>query len=125
MEEVMARKFAHGSGGRNASGLRQMLHDRQRRLFGPRGRFSGWPSEFATALENGDDVLVESSILLQVCSFEGLPADQYGYGGSEYGKVFLLSDDNLTQWTAEDQAALDPEPDAHCKGGRMCSRCVP
>jgi hypothetical protein len=89
----------NSSGHGNAAGLRQMLVDRQRREFGPASRWydaDRWPTPHAQALEAGDDVLVESSDLLQVFTFEGLPADRYGYGGPDHGKTFLLSGDSLT-----------------------------
>ena len=61
------------------------------------------------------------------------PATSSVFRGQYFRKPFLLSaDDVLTEWTDEDQAAADPEPDSHCKGidpktglPRVCFRCDP
>jgi hypothetical protein len=71
-------------------------------------------------------VVVSSAAMMCALLHANLPCDDYAFGGAQYGKWFHVSgDDVVTEWTAEDQAALDPEPDAHCTGGRTCMRCDP
>ena len=71
-------------------------------------------------------MLVSSSGMMCALMHANLPCEDYTFGGAHYGKYFHVSEDDVvTEWTDEDQAALDPEPEKHCKGGRTCIRCDP
>jgi hypothetical protein len=119
----------HGSLSRaRKSGMRPLLFVEHRSRFGPGGRWHlpGYVSDYARALEAGDPVVVSSAAMMCALLHANLLCDDFAFGGAHYGKSFHVSgDDVVTEWTAEDQAELDPEPDAHCKGGRTCFRCDP
>lgn len=108
--------------------MRPLLLADHRRRFGPSTRWHrpGHVSDYARALEAGEPVVISSSTMMCALLHANLPADDYMFGGVHHGRWFHVSgDDVVTEWTAEDQAALDPEPDSHCKGGRTCYRCDP
>jgi hypothetical protein len=108
--------------------LRQLLLAYWRSRFGPTGRWHipGRVSEYEQALVAGEAIVIDSSTLMCALNHARLPSDDYGYGGRHWGKQWHLDVDGaLSEWTAEDQAALDAEHDAHCKGGRTCMRCDP
>jgi hypothetical protein len=124
----MAERMKGSPGRARKSGMRPLLLAEHRRQFGPGSRWHrpGYMSDYARALEAGEAVLVSSSGMMCALLHANLPCEDYAFGGAHYGKQFHVSgDDVVTEWTAEDQAALDPEPDAHCKGGRTCVRCDP
>jgi hypothetical protein len=96
--------------------------------FGPGSRWHlpGYVSDYTRALEAGEPVVVSSVSMMCALMHANLPSDDYAFGGVHYGKYFHVSgDDVVTEWTAEDQAELDTEPEKHCKGGRTCMRCDP
>jgi hypothetical protein len=108
--------------------LRQLLLAYWRNRFGPTGRWHipGRVSEYEQALVAGEAIVVDSSTIMCALNHANLPCDDYAFGGRHSGKQWHLDVDGaLTEWTAEDQAALDPEPEKHCKGGRTCMRCDP
>jgi hypothetical protein len=109
--------------------LRALLLAEYRRNVGPGSRWhmpGRPPSDYEQALVAGEQVVVSSSTLMRALLQAGLPSDDYVFGGRHSGKQWHLDIDGaLTEWTAEDQAELDPEPDSHCKGGRTCMRCDP
>jgi hypothetical protein len=108
--------------------LRQVVLKDHRNRFGPGGRWHipGRVSEYEQALVAGKPVVVDSGTLMCALLHAGLPSDPYVYGGRHWGKQLMLDvEGTLTEWSAEDQAALDPEPDKHCKRGRTCMRCDP
>jgi hypothetical protein len=101
--------------------LRQVLlrDHRQRFGLGSRWHIPGRVSDYEQALVAGEAIVVDSGTLMVALLHAGLPSDDYAFGGSHWGKQWL------SEWTAEDQAALDPEPEKHCKGRRTCMRCDP
>jgi hypothetical protein len=109
--------------------LRQLLLQEHRKRFGPGGRWHipGRVSEYEQALVAGEAIVVDSATIMCALLHAGMPSDEYAFGGRHSGKQWHLDIDGaLTEWTAEDQAELDPEPEKHCKGGgRTCVRCDP
>jgi hypothetical protein len=73
----------------NAPGLRDVLiGERDRSLL--RWEIPGKPDAFLTALRAGEPVLVSDAQLMCALMHAGMPADQFAYGGVEYGKRFVL-----------------------------------
>ena len=90
--------------------LRQLLLAYWRSRFGPTGRWHipGRVSDYEQALVAGEAIVVDSSTIMCALNHAGLPSDDYAFGGSHWGKQWHLDVDGaLSEWTAEDEAALD------------------
>jgi len=86
----------------NSSGLRGLLVAEWDRSMA-RWRILGRVSEYEEALKSGAEVLVSSSQMLRALSLAGLSYRQFAYGGSGWGKTFMLDDrDQLHEWSGGD-----------------------
>jgi hypothetical protein len=108
----MAERLKGGTGRRRVDNtVRNLLLAEHRKRSGPGSRWyrPGSPaSDYETALVSGAAVLVDSSGLMCALMHANLPSDDYAYGGTHWGKQFLLDvDGTLTEWTAADAAEPD------------------
>jgi hypothetical protein len=64
-----------------------------------RWRIPGRICEYEEALKSGRPVVVSSSSMLRAFMAAGLPTGRLAYGGSDWGKTFLLDEhDRLTEY---------------------------
>jgi hypothetical protein len=92
--------------------LRQVLLADHRKRFGPSGRWHipGRVSEYEQALVAGDQIVIDSSMLMCALMHAGLPSDDYAFGGRHWRKQWLLDEDGtLSEWTQpEDDRGVAP-----------------
>ena len=51
-------------------------------------------------VEDGQPLLVSSSVLMRALLHAGLPCDEYEFGGRYHNKTFLFDeDDQFSEWT--------------------------
>jgi hypothetical protein len=88
----------------NATGLRELLiADREYRLPGnskPGPWFGRVRDELLEELKSGGPVVVGAATLMCALMHAGLDCRRYAFGGSDWGKTFVLDErDRLIEWT--------------------------
>jgi hypothetical protein len=84
-----------------STGLRQILIAEWDRGMA-RWRIPGRICEYEEALKSGKLVVVSSSSMLRAFMAAGLPTDRFAYGGSDWGKSFVLDErDQLSELEPE------------------------
>ncbi len=63
-----------------------------------RWRVPGHVYVYEEALKSGRPVVVSAARVMKAFMHADMPGDRWGWGGVDYGKIFLLDGDELSEW---------------------------